>query len=379
MYEYYAETTDYHIGQQALPGISDRWAELYFNGNTTYYVEPSTGSIAYVDKFGTVSAQFPNLQTIPENTEAEVVMEGDLSILTQNYDIELQRNLKVENVYWEDGNKVLVIKDDTSVYDLTTGEIIDLASSSELHGVYADTAYMAQNYGDMEREGLYTFPAGVEKQSYDMWNTEINMPSVVDFVREEDHNGVHTYLFETNEDRMVTDSSLGFMMPVRYVTSTYYWVEPNTGLIIDVTKESYKKANVLSILTGFRGLFWIDIMKLSLSYPEETQEIMAESAITNMGIIQLSDSNATALDIHLTSESLIDGITDAAATKNQIEALSGNRVKAADLSYQMTEQAVDNMAATAKETTFLLMFMQIIIPAFLVLLGIILIAIWTRR
>jgi len=45
----------------------------------------------------------------------------------------------------------------------------------------------------------------------------------------------------------------------------------------------------------------------------------------------------------------------------------------------MTDRSVDEMAATAKETAFLLLFMQIIIPAFLIVVGLIMIALWSRR
>jgi hypothetical protein len=381
VYVYEAEINDQFLYSEPIPGFSDRQADAYYSGTTTYYVEPATGSLAYVEKTGEVTAMFPDLHSIPEDTRGVLHLEGELSLISQpKQDIRMERAVAVENVYWEDDNKVLVIEDDTAVYDKVTGEVVDLATGIEYHGVYADTAMEAPNYGDMERSGLFTFPVGVEKRTYQMWNTEIGAPSPVAFVREEDHNGVHTYLFQTEESRMIQYDALGFPMPVRYVTDTKYWVEPNTGSVIDMTKESIMQLNPLAFVTGIEGLFWINIMELKLWFTEETQDDAAAAALDSMrAITTLSGNEVCALNISLASADIGESVRDAAATKKQVAALSGNYVKAVDLTYWMTEQSVDRTAAMVQETTFLLLFMQIIIPAFLIVVGLILLAVWTRR
>ena len=379
VYKFVSEIKNYYIGEQSIDGLSDRSISLYYDGNTTYYVEPTSGGIAYIEREGQVSAVFPDLHTIPENFAGEVKMEGKLWILSQEKNIEMDRKLGVEKVYWEDGKKVLVIKDETTTYDEETGEKIDMACKTEYHGIYADTAEEARNYGDMEREGIYTFPLGTEKRDYVMWNTEINAPSLVEFVREEDHNGIHTYLFETREDRIVKDTTLGMPLNVRYITTTRYWVEPNTGLIIDMEKESVKKTNVLDALLGMRGIFWFDVYRLSLHFSEETQQEMAEQAEQMMELVKLSNSKVPALKIHVETSDIIKSVEDAKMLKKQIEKLSGKKVKVVDLVYWMTERSVNEMINEAKKATFLLYFMQIILPAFLILLGLIMIAAWLRR
>ncbi len=379
VYKFVSEVKNYYIGEEAIEGLSDRSVSLYYNGNTTYYVEPTSGGIAYVEKYGKVIAAFPDLHTIPENFAGEVKMEGKLWILSQEKNIEMDRKLKVENVYWEDDKKVLVIRDETITYDKETGEKIDLACKTEYHGIYADTAEEARNYGDMEREGIYTFPPGTEKRNYIMWNTEINAPSPVQFVREEDHNGIHTYLFETVENRIVRDTTLGMPLNVKYITTTRYWVEPNTGLVIDMEKESVKKINILDALLGARGIFWFDVYRLSLHFPEDVQHEMAEKAKQMMKLIKLSNSKVPALEIHVETADIIKSVENAKMLKKQIEKLSGKRVKVVDLTYWMTEQSVNEMVEEAKKAIFLLYFMQIILPSFLVLLGLIMIAAWLRR
>ncbi|RLF31434.1 MAG: hypothetical protein DRN07_07195, partial [Thermoplasmata archaeon] len=227
--------------------------------------------------------------------------------------------------------------------------------------------------------GLFTFPVGVEKRTYEMWNTEIDAPSPVEFIREEDHNGVHTYLFETRESRMITYEGLGMPLPVKYTTDTKYWVEPTSGSLVDMYKESSMKLNPLSLVTGVPGLIWIPIMDLTLQFTPEMQEAAAEAALTTMQLLALSGKEVPALQVNLTSSDIIEGVKGAEQTKRQIAALSGNRVKVVDLTYWMTDRSVDEMAATAKETAFLLLFMQIIIPAFLIVVGLIMIALWSRR
>ena len=380
LYIYTAEVEHRYLYSEEIPGFSDRKADVYYTGITTYYVEPSTGSIAYVEKEGTATTIFPNLRSIPEDTSEMLHLEGKLSLISQpSRDIRMDRAVSVENVYWEGDKKVLLIKDDTVAYDRNTGEVIDLASGVQYHGVYADTAMEAPNYGDMARSGLFTFPVGVEKRTYEMWNTEIDAPSPVEFIREEDHNGVHTYLFETRESRMITYEGLGMPLPVKYTTDTKYWVEPTTGSLVDMYKESSMKLNPLSLVTGVPGLIWIPIMDLTLQFTPEMQEAAAEAALTTMQLLALSGKEVPALQVNLTSSDIIEGVKGAEQTKRQIAALSGNRVKVADLTYWMTDRSVDEMAATAKETAFLLLFMQIIIPAFLIVVGLIMIALWSRR
>lgn len=360
-----------------MEGLSDRDIKLYYSGKTNYWVEPSTGFIVYLEKEGCIDASFPDLHTIPENFEASIKMEGKLWIASVMKDIEMVRNLKAENLHWEDGKKVIVIKDITETRDKRNGEKIEMACKEEYHGVYADTCEEAKNYGDMEREGLFTFPPGVEKRDYLMWNTEINLPSIVSFIREEDHEGIHTYLFETKEDRFLYDSTLGINL--RYITETNYWVEPKTGLIIDMNKNSIKKINPLELIAGIRGFLWVDIYKLELSFSEETIKEMREKSATMARLLNFSSSNSSIVRINLKTRDIFENIEKAKEQKNQVEKLSENKVKVLDLRYWMKERSVNEMVEEAKKASFLLIFLQIVIPLLLILFGIILLIYWIKN
>ncbi len=376
-YVYYQNISNHYIGEQAIEGFSDRAVKLYYNGSTKYLVEPSSGTIAYIEKKSVVTGKFPNIRSIPENTHERLKMEGSLWILSQaKKNIEVIRDVSVKNVYWENGKKILLIEDNTTTYNKKNGEKIDMASKVEYHGVYADTAEEAKDYGDMEREGLFTFPIGVEKKDYMMWNTEINAPSPVDFVREEYHDGIHTYLFETNEDRLIYDERIGGM--VRYITHTKYWVEPNTGIVIDMKKETVEKINPLQLLLGIPGMFWIDAMKLNLQFSKETINEAKENALKLSNLVKFSNKKAEILNLTLKTN-LKEGFEKALEQKNVIEKLSGKKVKVVDLYYQMEDKSIKEMADKAKKASFMLMLIQIIVPLILLIIAIGLIIYGIRR
>ena len=377
LYRYYQNVSNYYIGKQDIEGISDRFIKLYFDGSTEYLVEPTTGYIAYVEKNSKVIGDFPDLHTIPENLKEKIKMEGSLWIISQGKkNIEMVRDVRVKNVYWENGNKILLIEDNTTTYNKKSGEKINEACKKEYHGVYADTGEEAKNYGDMERSGLYSFIPGVEKKDYMMWNPEINAPSPVNFIREEDHEGIHTYLFETKEDRVLYDSTLNQV--VRYLTDTKYWVESVTGVIIDMSKESVKKINPLEILLGLRGIFWIDAYKMNLRFSKETIKEAKEKALQFENLIKLSNKKAEVLNISLNSN-FYDGIENAKKQKAMMEKLSGNKINVLDLYYQMDQKSINDITNKVKKASFLLLMIQIIIPLFLIIIAIGLVTISIKK
>jgi len=172
-YKYEVKTDNYPVGIQEIDGMSDRNIKLFYTGNTTYWVEPSTGSIVNVKKEGKVNAQFPDLHTIPENIDSKLEMEGKLWVISEgSKDIKMIRHIKAIGTSYDEGKKVIIMEDNTTTYDSHTGEKVPEGCSVELHGIYADTGEEAQNYGDAERTGLYTFPPGSEKKS---WHTYVSV------------------------------------------------------------------------------------------------------------------------------------------------------------------------------------------------------------
>ncbi|KAA0002809.1 MAG: DUF3068 domain-containing protein [Thermoplasmata archaeon] len=376
-YKYVTKVSNYPVGKQEIEGMSDRWASLYYTGNTTYWVEPSTGYIVNVEKKGEVKAQFPDLHVLPENTEGTLEMEGEMWIISQGKkEIAMTRHVKAIDVEYEGKNKVIIFEDNTTLYDKKTGKVIPEGSSVSIHGVYAETAEEAPNYGDMEREGLFTFPPGVEKKSYSMWNPEIYTSSPVQFVREEDHAGVHTYLFKTEETRKVFDPTPMINQNVIYTTLTKYWVEPNTGLVIDMEKVSEKKVDILNFLIGIPSPFWVRVYSIKLSFTDDMVEALVEEAKKSRELIKLSENTIPVTKVELTFPNLLENVELAKLQKKQIERLSSKKVKVVDLHYWMSEKSVKEMVDMAEKAGFLLLLLGAIVPILLVFLGIVLLALW---
>jgi len=304
-------------------------------------------------------------------------MEGTLWILGQGErNIKMVREVTAIETYYEDNDKIILLKDNTTLYDDATGQPISEGSGVTYHGVYADTTEEVPNYGDLEREGLYTFPIGVEKTIYPIWNPEISATSPVEFVREEDHEGIHTYLYQTKESRTVFDPTPGIEQRVKYTTLTKYWVEPNSGSIIDMQKQSEKKVNLLNFLIGVPGPLWVKAYEMTLNFTYEQVAQMTLEGRKAAALLSLSEQTIPGLKVNLSIANLQDTVAGAKDTKQQIDQLSSNKIKVADIHYWMTDKSVEDYAAEARISGFLLTFMEAILPSLLVIFGIALVALW---
>lgn len=139
VYTYVVAVDGHPIGTQSIEGMSDRQVHLYFNGTTTYWVEPTTGSVVgsvvNVEKKGAVFSAFPDLHTIPENTQTTVNMEGNLWILgSGERTISMTREVTATDTYYEDGDKIIILRDNTTMHDVETGELVPEGSSVTYHG-----------------------------------------------------------------------------------------------------------------------------------------------------------------------------------------------------------------------------------------------------
>ncbi|MGC9307744.1 MAG: porin PorA family protein, partial [Thermoplasmatota archaeon] len=377
VYRYVVSVREYPRGIMEIPGMSDRHIDLTYTGDTVYYVEPTTGGIVNVEKTGTVNATFPDLHTIPENVVSSLEMTGELWILGQgSTSIRMERVVTGTDFHYDGDRKVVILQDNTTVYDTETGEVVEMASGSEVHGVYADTAEEAPDYGDMHRDGIFTFPPGVHKKTYHMWNTEISTTSPVRFVREEDHEGIHTYLFETVETRQVYDPTEGIEQDVQYTTTTRYWVEPNSGSVIDMEKVSEKKVNLFNYLIGVPGPIWMKAYELTLSFSDATVAANVKSGRDAAAQMQLSGRTMPVTELDLSTSQLRDSVAAAKQQKMQVQELDESKIKAVDFHYWMSQASVEEMADDAQTAGFLLMLFQVIVPLLLVIFGVALIVLW---
>jgi hypothetical protein len=141
-------------------------------------------------------------------------------------------------------------------------------------------------------------------------------------------------------------------------------------------KQSEKKVNLLNFIIGIPGPLWVKAYEITLNFTAEQVAHMLEEAPATAALLSLSGQTIPGLKVNLSITNLQNSIGAAKEQKQQIAYLSGNRVKAADIHYWMTEESVQDYAAEAKTTGFLLTFMEAILPSLLVIFGIALVALW---
>lgn len=143
-----------------------------------------------------------------------------------------------------------------------------------------------------------SFPIGSQKQDYTGWVSETQTTVPVKYVRDEVHNGITTYVYQADakaspiKDKQVLGAlpaalpvnllgTLSSALPIpdqlktalaqalprltdpvqlayTYSSTATYWVEPNTGRVIDVQKEEIRQAG-LAALSGVPGIPVYDV------------------------------------------------------------------------------------------------------------------------
>ncbi len=208
---------------------------------------------------------------------------GDLrSAVVTNTPVTAQRQVKVLAT---DGDAAQV-SDSRSV---STEAGAPVGRTEATYAVDRRTLEATSDYPDgwtvVPHEGLtVSWPIGAEKQDYPAWINETQTTTTARYVREEDKAGVATYVFQADapaapiKDEQVLASlpktlpvsvlsqlgsvlqlppqvqaqlaqalpSLGNPVPINYTyesTSTI-WVEPTSGVVVDIQREEIRKAGV---------------------------------------------------------------------------------------------------------------------------------------
>lgn len=212
---------------------------------------------------------YPNLAVAPEDqdsithltAEGAVVFSTDPSLLT-----EIKTDLSVTNTTRGDAEATEKAPDGTLVWaDTQTvkneqGDIlsqsISLAAHDEHTGEAVDCcgSFVQEDAeaGPVEvaRKGqVYKFPFGTEKKTYQWWDDSILDTVPATFVKETDRNGLKVYEFTAEVPQTVVGTrevpalvvreigNEAMEVDVAYANTRTFWVEPNTGVIIDRREE----------------------------------------------------------------------------------------------------------------------------------------------
>ncbi len=134
----------------------------------------------------------------------------------------------------------------------------------------------------VEHQGLvFKFPFQTEKETYDFWDSSLGKTVPIEYVGEEDVEGIPTYKFEHTIEPTVTEtlevpaSVLGepgdenLQAERTYSNHRTVWVEPVTGAVVDRTEEQ------LSTLR-YDGEDRVTLTEAEVSYSQESVEDVAD-------------------------------------------------------------------------------------------------------
>lgn len=116
-------------------------------------------------------------------------------------------------------------------------------------GVDRDSREYVSGYGDREREALWAYPIGTEKQDYVLWSDTAGSAPVAQFDGEDKLDGLSVYNFITDVKDIPYDFDLyGITVPVVMDYTIKEQVEPNTGITVNFQSERIAKVWITSDL-----------------------------------------------------------------------------------------------------------------------------------
>ena len=189
---------------------------------------------------------FPIMAKIPADYEEEYMFEGSIMQLNQETmsldptPTSVERLLKVTDVQ----DDVLLLQQDVNFYHAEFGVLLEDICSSELLGIDRSTRENVSGYGDMNRSGQFTFPAGVGKEKYDFWSSSTMCTLPAQYIGEEQFEGLTVYNFkiEVQDINYGTDEATGLARTMDLLTEIK--VEPVSGIPVDTITTTTIKLNM---------------------------------------------------------------------------------------------------------------------------------------
>jgi len=242
---------------------------------------------------------YPSQLKLPDDVDVTRSYEGDLAVMMNAAAIEsgdlanlfvtdvpvtIVRNVKTLTVGGDDG----AIVSDAATMSGPAGPIM---AQEDIYAIDRTTMESIENFSDDTRvigsEGLVIgWPIGTEQQDYVGWNGDTQERVALTYVGEEDRGGINTYLFTAAGDPgIIVDPALLETLPAALpqallgqmatglglteeqlaqfqqlmqvmpdpvpISYTYefdksYWVEPTTGMLIDVDVFESRAAVILA-------------------------------------------------------------------------------------------------------------------------------------
>ena len=190
-------------------------------------------------------AIFPAMAKMPTDYEREYTFEGFIKQLnseTMSLD-EIPTNVVRLLTATGTQDDVLLLKQEVNFYHAQAG--ILLTSSSEVYGLDRTTRENVSGYGDMDRSGQFTFPAGVEQKTYTFWSSSAMTTLPANFVSEETFQGITVYNFKIDSENLDAGTMEGTGLLQTMDVLTEIKVEPVSGVPVYTASTTTVKAPLL--------------------------------------------------------------------------------------------------------------------------------------
>lgn len=223
-------------------------------------------------------AIFPAMAKLPADYEQEYTFDGSIMQLnseTMSLD-EIPTDIVRLLTATGTEDDVLLLQQDINIYHAQAG--ILLTSTSEVYGLDRTTRENVAGYGDMDRSGQFTFPAGVEQETYSFWSSSAMTTLPANFVSEETFQGITVYNFKIDSSDLPAGTMEGTGASQTMDVLTEIKVEPVSGVPVYTTTTTTVKAQLMA---GDPTPIYVN----SMTFTSETIDEMVDLANSSRSLI----------------------------------------------------------------------------------------------
>jgi hypothetical protein len=216
-------------------------------------------------------AIFPVMSKMPTDYEREYKFEGFIMQLNSETMSLDEIPTDVDRILTATGTEddVLLLQQDINIYHAQAGTL--LSSTSDIYGLDRTTRENVPGYGDMDRSGNFTLPAGVEKETYSFWSSSAMTALPANFVSEETYHGITVYNFKIDVSDLPAGTMEGTGAPRTMDVLTEIKAEPVSGIPVYTSTTTTLKAQ---LMPGDPTTIYVN----SMAFTSETIDEMVDLA-----------------------------------------------------------------------------------------------------
>ena len=234
------------------------------------------GAVLVVFALVWLFAIFPAMAKMPTDYERTYTFEGFVGQFNSDTMSLDEIPTDVDRILTAHGTEddVLLLQQDINIYvaqhvPQVGGDLI--RSTSDIYGLDRTTRENVPGYGDMDRSGQFTFPAGTEPETYSFWSSSAMTTLPANFVSEETYHGITVYKFKIDVSDLPAGTMQGTDAPQTMDVLTEIKVEPTCGIPVYTSTTTTMKAQ---LMPGDPMPIYIN----SMSFTSETIDEMVDLA-----------------------------------------------------------------------------------------------------